>query len=176
MRAVDTNIVVRYPTNDNPPQAATARAVFKAGDTFVSTTVLLESEWVLRSVYNLSPHEITTALRALAALPGVSVERPSLLAEALDLVDRGWTSPTLCIWAQQRTATPSSPLTSTSSRLRRKARFGSRCHDPQAEYRFRRSGSPSCPVTRPSVHLHDDAWGMIDGMRRTTEQTAASGS
>ena len=63
--------------------------MFKAGDTFVSTTVLLESEWVLRSVYNLSPHEITTALRALAGLPGVSVERPSLLAEALDLVDRG---------------------------------------------------------------------------------------
>ena len=89
MRAVDTNIVVRYLTNDHPQQAATARAVFKAGDIFVSTTVLLESEWVLRSVYERAPREITNALRALAGLPGVFVERPNLLAEALDLVDGG---------------------------------------------------------------------------------------
>ena len=89
MRAVDTNIVVRYLTNDDPQQAATARTVVNGGDIFVSTTVLLETEWVLRSVYNRAPHEITNALRALAGVPGISVERPSLLAEALDLVDRG---------------------------------------------------------------------------------------
>ena len=45
MRAVDTNIVVRYLTGDDPGQAAKAKAVIDAGDVFVSRSVLLESVW-----------------------------------------------------------------------------------------------------------------------------------
>ena len=44
MRAVDTNIVVRYLTGDDLEQAAKASAAIDAGPVFVSTTVLLESE------------------------------------------------------------------------------------------------------------------------------------
>jgi predicted nucleic-acid-binding protein len=40
MRAVDTNIVVRYLTGDDPGQAAKAKAVIDAGYVFVSRTVL----------------------------------------------------------------------------------------------------------------------------------------
>ena len=54
MRAVDTNVIVRYLTGDDEVQATRARAVVDAGQVFVSTTVLLESEWVLRSVYAFS--------------------------------------------------------------------------------------------------------------------------
>ena len=89
MRAVDTNVVVRYLTGDDPGQAARARAVIDAGDVFVSTTVLLESEWVLRSVYGLSRTEVAAALRAFAGLPGLSVESPTVLSEALDHAERG---------------------------------------------------------------------------------------
>ena len=89
MRAVDTNVVVRYLTGDDPGQAARARAVVDAGDVFVSTTVLLESEWVLRSVYGLSRTEVAAALRAFAGLPGLSVESPAVLSEALDHAERG---------------------------------------------------------------------------------------
>ena len=89
MRAVDTNVVVRYLTGDDPGQAARARAVIDAGDVFVSTTVLLESEWVLRSVYGLSRTEVATALRAFAGLPGLSLESPAVLSEALDHAERG---------------------------------------------------------------------------------------
>ena len=89
MRAVDTNVVVRYLTGDDPGQAARARAVIDAGDVFVSTTVLLESEWVLRSVYGLSRTEVAAALRALAGLPDLSVESPAVLSEALDHAERG---------------------------------------------------------------------------------------
>ena len=60
-----------------------------AGHVFVSTTVLLESEWVLRSAYGLAGKEIAMALRAFAGLPGVSVERPDLIAEALDRAENG---------------------------------------------------------------------------------------
>ena len=89
MRAVDANVVVRYLTGDDPTQAARARAVIDAGDVFVGTTVLLESDWVLRSVYGFSGKEVAVALRGLAGLPNVRVESPALLAEALDRAENG---------------------------------------------------------------------------------------
>ena len=88
MRAVDTNVVVRYLTSDHPEQAARAKGVIDAGHVFVSTTVMLETEWVLRSVYGFAGKEVAAALRAFAGLPDVSVENPVLLAEALDRVDK----------------------------------------------------------------------------------------
>ena len=88
MRAVDTNVVVRYLTGDHPEEAAKAKAAIDAGRVFVSTMVMLETEWVLRSVYGFAGKEVATALRAFAGLPDVSVENPVLLAEALDRVDK----------------------------------------------------------------------------------------
>ena len=89
MRAIDTNVVVRYLTGDDPAQAAKARKVIDAGNVFVSTTVFLESEWVLRSVYGFSGNDVTSALRAFAGLPAIAVESPALLAEALDRMETG---------------------------------------------------------------------------------------
>ena len=89
MRPVDTNVVVRYLTGDHPEQATRVRDVFRVGQVFVSTTVLLESDWVLRSVYGFTATEVAAALRALAGLPGVTVENPGLLGEALDQTMRG---------------------------------------------------------------------------------------
>ena len=89
MRAVDTNIVVRYLTGDDPGQSARARAAIEAGHVFLSTTVLLETDWVLRSVYGFAGKEVAAALRAFAGLPDVSVESPALLAEALDRAEEG---------------------------------------------------------------------------------------
>lgn len=89
MRAVDTNVVIRYLTGDDQVQAVKAKAVFDAGGIFISTTVLLETEWVLRSGYGFKADEISTALRALAGLPDIHLESPSLLHEALDRVANG---------------------------------------------------------------------------------------
>ena len=89
MRAIDTNVVVRYLTGDDPGQAARARATVEARHVFVSTTVLLESEWVLRSVYGFAGKEVAAALRAFAGLPGVSVESLDMLAEAFDRAEKG---------------------------------------------------------------------------------------
>ena len=89
MQAIDTNVVVRYLTGDDPKQAAKARGVVDAGRVFVSTTVLLECEWVLRSVYGLSGEDVAAALRAFSGLPGVTVESPYLLMEALDRAEKG---------------------------------------------------------------------------------------
>ena len=89
MRAIDTNVVVRYLTGDQPEQASRARTAIDSGHVFVSTTVLLESDWVLRSVYGFSGEEGATALRAFAGLPSVSVDNPTLIAEALDRAEEG---------------------------------------------------------------------------------------
>ncbi len=89
MHAVDTNIIVRYLTGDDPQQAAKARAVIGQKPVFVPKTVLLEVEWVLRGVYGLPSVQIILALRALAGLPGVSVEDAALVVKAMDWAEAG---------------------------------------------------------------------------------------
>ncbi len=49
MISVDTNILVRYVTRDDPVQERQARRLVEANDIHVSLSVLLETEWVLRS-------------------------------------------------------------------------------------------------------------------------------
>jgi len=89
MLGVDTNLVVRYLTGDHPKQSVRARRLIDAGDIYVGITVMLEAEWVLRSVYAYQPGDVCRALRAFAGLPGVSVEDEALVATALDRVERG---------------------------------------------------------------------------------------
>lgn len=89
MRAIDANILVRFLTNDDAEQAAAARAVVEGGPCFVARTVMLETDWVLRSVYGISRTESVRALRAFAGLPGVIVEDAQLVADALDRADQG---------------------------------------------------------------------------------------
>lgn len=89
MRAIDTNVLVRFLRAEGDDQAQKARAAIVAGDVFIATTVLLETEWVLRGAYSLERVEIVEAFRGLAGLPGVVVEDPPLLARALDLATEG---------------------------------------------------------------------------------------
>lgn len=58
-------------------------------DIFVCTTVLLETEWVLRSVYGFAPAQVCRGLRAFAGLARVSLEDPALAASALDHMEGG---------------------------------------------------------------------------------------
>jgi predicted nucleic-acid-binding protein len=89
VRALDTNVVVRFLTGDDKRQAARARAAIEGGEVFIATTVFLESEWVLRSAYGFAADRIADAFRGLAGLPGVSVERPPALAQALAWMSAG---------------------------------------------------------------------------------------
>lgn len=89
MHAVDTNVIVRYLTGDDREQADKARALIGHESVFVPRTVLLEVEWVLRGVYELSSEQIIPALRALAGLPGVSVEDAAMVARAMDWSEAG---------------------------------------------------------------------------------------
>lgn len=90
MVAIDANVVVRLLTGDDHEQAARARALVEAEGAFVATTVLLETELVLRSAYGFGRGDVVAALRAFAGLPQVRVEDPGRLAEALDRAAAGF--------------------------------------------------------------------------------------
>ncbi len=89
MLAIDTNVVVRYLVGDHPKQSATARALIDGEDIFVSTTVMLETEWVLRSAYGFTSAQVCKALRDFSGLVRVSLEDPALLAIAIDRTAQG---------------------------------------------------------------------------------------
>ena len=72
------------PRQRSPEQSPRARALIDSHEVLISTTVLLETEWVLRSAYGYPPPQVSEALRALAGLPRVTLEDPALAATAPD--------------------------------------------------------------------------------------------
>ena len=83
MKAVDTNVLVRVLTRDDPEQARAAAEVMRSGPVFIACTVLLETEWVLRHAYGFDRAEIGRALRALVDLTGVVVDGEAAVRSAL---------------------------------------------------------------------------------------------
>lgn len=89
MRGIDTNVLVRFLTKDDPEQYVRAKALIEGGDIFVATTVLLEAEWVLRSGYEYTRMDIVNALRSFAGLPGILLENPNVAVQALAWSENG---------------------------------------------------------------------------------------
>lgn len=88
MLAVDTNVLVRLITNDDPKQALRAQhaldAELEAGrECMVGHIVVCEVMWVLKGLYGYSLTQCQTTLTALLAFPGLRFESlPVLLAAA----------------------------------------------------------------------------------------------
>lgn len=89
MLAIDTNLIVRYLTGDHAQQSARARALIDGKSVLVAITIVLEVECVLRSAYGYQAADVARALRVFAGLPTVTVEDGAMVAEALDLAERG---------------------------------------------------------------------------------------
>ena len=89
MIALDTNVIVRLVTADDPDQLQAAREVFQTGDLWVCKTVLLETEWVLRYSYELTPTTIREILRKLLGYSVLQVEDRNAVLRALGFYDRG---------------------------------------------------------------------------------------
>ena len=83
MIAVDTNVLVRLLTGDNPAQYKAGVALFSTEQIFVPVTVLLESEWVLRAAFGLSPADISDAFKRVLGLPNVAVADGPRLSQAI---------------------------------------------------------------------------------------------
>lgn len=89
MLALDTNVVVRFLVNDDAQQARRARALIENNEVFISSTVLLEAEWVLRSAYSFEAGAILGFFRALLGLPNVTVDQSMAVADALAAYEQG---------------------------------------------------------------------------------------
>ena len=89
MLAVDTNVVVRLMVVDDDRQARRALSLFAENRIFVSNTVLLETEWVLRSIYGLQRDRVHSHLMELAGLPQVTLGSPERIASALEWFGSG---------------------------------------------------------------------------------------
>ena len=89
MIAVDTNVLVRLLTDDDRKQAAAARGPFAAEQIWIAKTVLLETGWVLGSLYGFEESAIREAFTKLLGLRNVQVEDEPSVAAALDLTTHG---------------------------------------------------------------------------------------
>ena len=83
MIALDTNVVVRLLVDDDPEQTRRARKLLEKGTTFVVPTVLLETEWVLRSRYEMPPETILGLFRAALETQELAFEDEAAVEEAL---------------------------------------------------------------------------------------------
>ena len=90
MIAVDTNVVVRLLVGDDPDQAGRARNLFEQNAIWIGSTVLLETEWVLRGAYKFSPNAIHRAFEMLLGLPQLTVGDQSAVVAALDWYRSGF--------------------------------------------------------------------------------------
>jgi predicted nucleic-acid-binding protein len=85
---IDTNVLVRFLTRDEPGQYERARRIIRRGANdpdgiYVNQLVLLETEWVLRSAYGFAKAEILAAISALLDAQELVFEDESSIEEAL---------------------------------------------------------------------------------------------
>lgn len=90
MLGVDTNVLLRYLIRDDQPQYEKARRLIdrevrKGEPVMVSLLVLLETEWVLRSRYELPKAEVVAAFSALLDTADLAFEDESAIEHAIYL-------------------------------------------------------------------------------------------
>ena len=87
MIGLDTNVLVRFLTHDDPRQSPAAiklmRSLSPSAPGFVSMVVLAELSWVLRSLYNLEKNELELVLENLLRSDSLIVERSEIVWQAL---------------------------------------------------------------------------------------------
>jgi predicted nucleic-acid-binding protein len=79
MKALDTNILIRFLVRDDEEQANVVYRVFRQAESdkssfFVPTLVLLETIWVLESVYDISRQDTIDAIKDLLQMPILEFE------------------------------------------------------------------------------------------------------
>ncbi len=88
MIGIDTNVLVRYLTNDEPEMADRAERLLERECNpdrlgFVNAVVLCEVAWVLRRRYRFGREPIAAAVEALLRAPLLAVEHAELAELAL---------------------------------------------------------------------------------------------
>jgi len=87
--AVDTNLIVRFLTRDDDAQYLIARTLFEQESVHIPESVLLETTWVLRAVYQFPAPSVVAGFRKLLGLPNVHVDDETKVARILDWHEQG---------------------------------------------------------------------------------------
>lgn len=94
MIALDTNVLVRLLTDDDPIQAGAAERLLEAkasrqSPAFVDRIVLVELVWVLQRRYGYDRNSIADAVVALLRTPALRLEDPGRVIEAVRIYRDG---------------------------------------------------------------------------------------
>jgi predicted nucleic-acid-binding protein len=88
---IDTNVLIRFLTDDDHAQALAAKRLLEArtaaDPAYVSQIVLVEALWVLRSSYGLSAADANSLVAKLAAIDTLRFEKPKLVEQALQMAE-----------------------------------------------------------------------------------------
>jgi predicted nucleic-acid-binding protein len=90
MIALDTNVLVRVVTADDPGQTAAALALLRRpGSFWVSKTVLLETAWVLSITYRLDRAAVARVFTRILGFRRMAVEDRDAVLRALARFEAG---------------------------------------------------------------------------------------
>jgi predicted nucleic-acid-binding protein len=87
MIGLDSNVIVRILVRDDERQTLQAERLIAASGpsgAFVSLTVLIETVWVVESVYGRERDEVVAAVEGLLATAELLIEAEALVRAALD--------------------------------------------------------------------------------------------
>ena len=94
MIGLDTNILVRYLTQDDAVQSAKATEILERRLTpnnpgFVSVVAIVETAWVLGRAYSLTAQEIATAVERLLQVEVLTIESEQEVFTAMVALKQG---------------------------------------------------------------------------------------
>jgi len=94
MIGLDTNILIRYLTQDDPVQSAKATEILEHRLTaknpgFVSVVAMVETVWVLDRAYGLTAREIATAVERLLQVEVLAIENEQEIFTAMVSLKQG---------------------------------------------------------------------------------------
>jgi len=94
MIGLDTNILIRYLTLDDPVQSAKAAEILERRLTpnnrgFVSVVAMLETVWVLDRAYGLTNRELATAVERLLQVEVLAIESEQQVFTAMVALKQG---------------------------------------------------------------------------------------
>jgi predicted nucleic-acid-binding protein len=94
MTGLDTNILIRYLTQDDPMQSVKANEIFERRLTrtnpgFVSIVVMVEAVWVLDRAYGLTGQEIANTVERLLQVEVLVIENEQEVFTAMLALKQG---------------------------------------------------------------------------------------
>jgi predicted nucleic-acid-binding protein len=94
MIGLDTNVVVRYLTQDDPVQSSKATKLIERGLTeedpgFVSVAAMAETAWVLERIYGLTAEEMAAVIERMLEVDVLVVENEQEIFTAMIAVKEG---------------------------------------------------------------------------------------